>query len=91
MAEGCEWKGYLCYEAGKAATCMATHERIPMANSGRLPAVSRSRIAGKKGSLLIVQSRGVKALQLRAILKVIVVTILHYEGMGVFVTGHHNY
>ena len=46
MAEGCEWKGYLCYEAGKAATCMATHERIPMANSGRLPAVSRSRIAG---------------------------------------------
>ena len=21
-AEGCEWKGYLCYEAGKAATCM---------------------------------------------------------------------
>ena len=23
MAEGCEWKGYLCYEAGKAATCMA--------------------------------------------------------------------
>jgi hypothetical protein len=20
MAEGCEWKGYLCYEAGKAAT-----------------------------------------------------------------------
>ena len=23
MAEGCEWKGYLCDEAGKAATCMA--------------------------------------------------------------------
>ena len=22
-AEGCERKGYLCYEAGKAATCMA--------------------------------------------------------------------
>jgi hypothetical protein len=22
-AEGCKWKGYLCYEAGKAATCMA--------------------------------------------------------------------
>ena len=21
-AEGCKWKGYLCYEAGKAATCM---------------------------------------------------------------------
>jgi len=24
MAEGCEWKGYLCYEAGTAATCMAS-------------------------------------------------------------------
>ena len=21
-AEGCKWKGYLCYEAGKSATCV---------------------------------------------------------------------